>query len=97
MTDHVTIGATPADEPCAQIGEEGYGLKALAECNRFRRVIRAALGPEPEGSRLLVHASAHDFGVYYEVAFRYDSAEAAHRAYAARCESREIPTKWSGQ
>jgi hypothetical protein len=91
--DYIDIGSTPADEPCAQVGEPDYARKARSECNRFIQLIRRTLGPEPEGAQLSVKSNPHDFGTYYEVVCYYDTESEEAYSYALRCES-EAPTQW---
>jgi hypothetical protein len=54
MSDYITLGPTPADEPCAQVGEELYEKKARAECRRYIKVLRETFGPEPSGAYLMM-------------------------------------------
>lgn len=67
----MNIGATPSCESCAQLGSEGYEVRALAECraykNQLLRVIRAA-GCKVPDTFLRISKNEHDFGTYYEVA-----------------------------
>lgn len=93
MRAYLNIGATPADEPCAQVGEPNYGIKALAECRRFIELIRRKFGPEPEGARLTIKSFPHDFGSYHEVVCWYDDTMEKSVAYAYEVEG-EAPTRW---
>lgn len=91
--DYVTVGSTPAEEDCAQVGSPGYDLVARDECRRFVELLRKTFGPEPEGARLAVKAFSHDFGTYHEVVCYYDPTMEESVAYAFRCEG-EAPTRW---
>lgn len=93
MKDYISIGATPRDEPCAQVGQPDYRKHALAECRRFIQLLRNTFGPEPEGAELRIAAFPHDFGTYYEVVCDYDTDIPASVDYALRCEA-EMPTTW---
>ena len=93
MSDYIALGPTPADEPCAQVGEERYGQKARAECRRFIKVLRETFGPEPSGAYLMTKAFEHDFGTYYEVVCHFNPEVPKSREYAMRCED-EAPTTW---
>lgn len=93
MTDYVEIGATPAEEACAQVGSTDYYSRAKAECRAFINQLRRMFGPEPEGARLFIRANPHDFGTYHEVACRYDDRIEEAVVYAHRCEA-ECPAKW---
>ena len=93
MRDYFSIGPTPSEEDCAQVGQPDYRRKALEECTRFITLIRNTLGPEPAGAELAVKSFPHDFGTYYEVViwFERDGGEAI--AYAERCED-DAPRTW---
>jgi hypothetical protein len=89
----IPLGAVPARESSAQVGEIGYAERAVLECRRYMALLRDVIGPEPEGARLLVRRSAPDFGSYLEVVVEYDDENKVARAYAIRCD-REAPTTW---
>lgn len=93
MRVYLTLGATPAEEPCAQVGTPGYEVRAMAESRRYVQVVRHALGPEPPGARLRVKEFPHDLGSYLEVVVEYDAADEAATEYAHRCEA-EAPARW---
>jgi len=93
MRDFIEIGPVPADEPCAQVGEENYREKAYKECARFIELIRTKLGPEPKKARLAIKAFPHDFGTYHEVVCYFDTHNSESVDYAFRCES-DAPTTW---
>jgi hypothetical protein len=95
MRDFLSIGSSPWDEPCAQVGQPDYDEKAREECRRFIDVIRRHLGPEPDGARLAFRSFPHDFGDYLEVVCWFDTAIPASVEYAYRCES-ETPATWEG-
>lgn len=94
MREYLEIGSAPADEPCAQVGDPDYGIKATDECRRFIELIRATLGPEPHGARLTIKSFPHDFGSYLEVVCKFDPTIESAVAYAFRCEA-EAPTRWA--
>ena len=95
MIDYLEIGATPAEENCEQLGPNYDPEKARAECRRFIAAIRATVGPEPEGARLVIRSNRHDFGTYYEVAVRFDSDNETAEDYAYRVET-GAPVRWPG-
>ena len=96
MRDYFSLGPTPSEEECAQVGQPDYRRKAMEECQRFIALIRTTLGPEPPGAELAIKSFPHDFGTYYEVViwFERDAAEAI--AYAVRCED-EALTTWNAE
>lgn len=93
MRDYLEIGPGPAEEACAQVGTDDYATRARAECTRFIALIRATCGDEPDGARLDIKRSEHDFGSYVEVAVYFDSDDEAAVIYAYRVE-KDAPTEW---
>jgi hypothetical protein len=93
MKDYFTLGSTPYEEPCAQVGQPRYRQQALQECRRFMQLLRRKFGPEPEGAALRVQAFPHDFGTYYEVVCEFDPDLRASVEYALRCDA-ETPATW---
>ena len=91
--DYISIGSTPCDEDCAQVGTDNYNTRARDECMRFISLIRKSLGSEPQGAKLTVKAFPHDFGTYHEVVCYYDDENEEATNYAFKCES-EAPSTW---
>ena len=96
MRDYLSIGSTPAEEDCAQVGSADYGTRARRECTAFVNQLRRQFGPEPEGCELRVKGSAHDHGTYYEVWCFYDSDTPEGLAYALKCEG-SAATEWDDE
>ena len=93
MQADLHVGSVPVEEPCAQVGTDGYEYRAWHECRALIEQLRRMLGPEPPGSRLYIKSNPHDFGSYYSANFAYAGEDQASRAYAERLE-RELPTEW---
>jgi hypothetical protein len=93
MRDYFTLGPTPTDEACAQVGEEDYADRARAECTRFIALLRHTFGPEPDGARLATKWFDHDFGAYCEVVVWFDTDIPESVDYAHRCDD-ETPATW---
>ena len=72
--DYLSIGSTPNEEDCAQVGSENYQERARKECRAYMAQIQKHY-PEPENGYLKVKGNAHDFGTYYEVVACYDTAD----------------------
>lgn len=78
MMDTLDLGATPANEACAQVGSDNYSERALAECRIYRRQLVRLYQSEhggnnlPGGCSLKITSNSHDFGTYHEVGVRYD-------------------------
>ena len=93
MIDYLTLGPTPCEEDCVQVGEPDYMPRAELESERFIKVIRKELGPEPFGAALRVKTFNHEFGLYVEVVCYYDDKLDEAVEYAFRCES-DAPSCW---
>ena len=91
--DSLSIGSSPTDEKCAQVGQSDYAKQAKLECLRFIALLRAVHGEEPYGARLYVKSNPHDFGTYYEVECMYDEGSGEAVAYALKCEGK-TPRTW---
>lgn len=94
----VECGPTPANANAAQIGDEDYRQRSKAECKAWMAQLVRFMGEPPEGARLIILPSQHDYGTYYEVAVRVEAeTEAAVNPeavdYAYRFEG-EAPTEW---
>ncbi len=95
MREYVTIGSTPCDEDCVQVGSDDYEERALAECHRFVGLLRRMFGQEPAGAKLAVKAFPHDYGNYHEVVVFYDRDNAEAVKYAFNVENNQ-PATWEG-
>lgn len=84
MMDSMTLGATPADEKCAQLNvTPNYHEIARTECACYRRQLlrmyKAEHNPDgedwglPEGVKLKIGGNAHDAGEYFEVEVCFDT------------------------
>jgi len=95
VIEYFELGPTPCDEPCAQVGEEGYELRARAECERFIALLVKRFGEPPNGSSYVVKSNSHDFGTYYEVAIKYvtNLNSEAVMAYMFKVED-NLPCSW---
>lgn len=96
MRDYLSIGSTPCDEPCAQVGSENYSTEMRRESAAFIAQLRRQLGPEPEGASLRVKSFPHDYGSYHEVVCYFDDQLPASVEYAFKCEA-EAPANWDDQ
>ena len=81
MRDFLSLGSSPIDEECVQVGELEYASRAKQECARFIDLVRRT------------KAFPHDLGTYYEVVCFFDPEIQASVDYAYRCEG-ETPTTW---
>jgi hypothetical protein len=90
--DVITIGPTPCEESCAQLGTPTYPERSSIECRVFRRMLlRSFPPPADESARLVIHKSPYEEASYREVGVRYSGA--AGLAYGLMIE-RTVPTRW---
>jgi len=96
MRDYLTIGSTPPEEECAQVGSDGYRKRAIAEINRYRELILKTCGEPPAGAELKAMWNPHDFGEYVELVVEYDDGDPKGLEYAFHVESHG-PSNWAGE
>lgn len=92
--DSIDLDGSPCDEDCAQLGEPGYAVRAMAECRQYIKAIVRKLGEPPEGCELRVRSNRHDFGTYHTVAVIFDDRNEKAMRYAFAVES-DGPTEWT--
>ena len=95
MHDYLTLGSTPCEEDCAQVGSENYYEKAYKECHRYIELLKVMFPNIPEKARYAVKAFPHDFGTYHEVIIWYDTEDAPSMDYAFGVEN-NLPMTWGG-
>lgn len=93
MKDYLTIGSSPVEEECAQVGSPDYYNKVMPECKRYIDLIRQKMGPEPAGAKLVIKSFPHDFGTYHEVCCVFEDSLPEAIAYAFACENNG-PLTW---
>lgn len=94
--DYHTLGPTPAEEDCAQMGKDDYQLLARKEgkayINQLRRLFPHLLGTIDFRMKFF----PHDFGSYGEVCVIFDNDNEA--AVAAMIEvDNNIPSEWDAE
>ena len=88
--DYMSLGPTPCDEPCAQVGADDYSTRYRIECNAYCKQLIRMFGEPPDGARLITKGFPHDFGMYHEVVVEYNRETAD---YAMNVE-RNLPGRW---
>jgi len=96
MRDYISIGSTPSDEECAQVGTLDYPEKSKAECRAFKNQLERAFPNIPDGTYFTVKSFPHDFGTYREVVVSYDEDDEESREFAYKVEG-ESPTNWDDE
>lgn len=90
----MTIGPSPCEETCAQVGQADYEERSRRECRVYLRMLERLYplaGDVP--ARFTVRSSPHDFGAYREVCVRYDDTDARACDHAYEVE-RHSPAEW---
>lgn len=93
-TDKYHLGPAPADEACAQVGDDEYERQAKAECATYMAAIQIVCGEPPPGAKLKVEWADHEYGRYAEVVVLFDGNNKEAAGYAARCDA-QAPTTWA--
>ncbi len=90
----MTIGASPCEETCAQVGSSDYDTRSRRECLVFRRMLERLFPlADDVPARFAVLSSPHEFGTYREVSVHYEDsdARACDHAYAVEANT---PAQW---
>ena len=94
--DYLTLGPTPCDEPCEQIGVNYDHAKATREHKAYIAQLRRMF-PIPESLAGLVSFTVkrfpHDFGTYSEVCVVWETSSDEATEFALNVEG-NIPEKW---
>jgi hypothetical protein len=96
VRDYISIGPSPVEEDCAQVGSDGYHNQARKECRAFINQLRRQFCPEIGSANLNIKANPHDFGTYYDVVCYYDDDDQVGSEYAFKLED-ETPEKWDAE
>jgi hypothetical protein len=84
----MSIGSTPYNEDCAQLGSEIYDYRIMAklECIAFIEQLKRLNGTPPDGVSFRITSNPHDFGSYLDVTVIYDEDDETQSDYAYKCE-----------
>lgn len=96
MREYLELDTTPYDEPCAQVGSEGYAENVKLECRAMISQLVRLFGQPPAGASLTVKSNAHDFGTYFEISVKYDDTSEEGSTYAYTIEG-EFPAAWDDE
>lgn len=96
MKEKFSLGTTPHDEPCIQMGDSNYRRNSRLECLAFIEQFRRERGPEPSGANFKITSNSHDFGNYLDVEIEFEENNEEAVEYALSVET-EIPAKWDSQ
>ena len=94
MLETFELGTTtPYDEPCAQLGSEGYYTKAQQEIRAFVGQLKRLTGQPPANANFKMIQCPHDFGTYLDLVLVYDEDDEDQVEWMLKVESL-IPANW---
>jgi hypothetical protein len=97
MRDRFELGTTvPHDEPCSQVGSEGYLKNSRLEAQALKALLLRTLPPPPEGTAIRVIECPHDFGTYLDLAVTYDDENEESTDWMLKAES-GVPANWDDE
>lgn len=98
--EYIYLGSTPADEPCAQVGQKNYEDLARGECTRYIGLLASMFiekhGRQPN-CKLQIKSNPHDFGTYFEVVIPYSIDSSEDLIKDAFWFDINAPATWDGQ
>lgn len=97
MREYLTLGPTPYDEPCAQVGDADYEERSFYECYRYISLLRKMFGDPPGSPRFNfgMRSFPHDMGTYRECVVTFDTDIPETVEFAFRVEN-NLPATWDG-
>jgi len=93
MRDYISIGPSPCNEECAQVGQDNYPEQSKKECRAFLNQLSRVFGEPPGGAHLGIKSFPHDFGTYREVVCYFDDDVPEARDFAFMLEGKS-PENW---
>ena len=91
--EQISLGSSPWDESCAQVGTPQYLFYAERECQRYVEQLTRQ-SPPPAGASLLVTHNPHDFGTYLDVVADFDFEDEGQSNWAFSLEN-NLPANWN--
>lgn len=91
--DYLSLGSTPCDETCAQVGSDDYYSRMKRESLAYIKQLTRLFPNLPDGVYFVNKGFPHDFGTYHEVCVMFDDND--QTAIDAACEVENgIPMQW---
>ena len=97
--DYITLGSTPSDELCAQVGSDDYYELSRIECLVFKRMLERKFPIFTSLQNDCYYKTKcfeHDFGTYREVCIFYAEDNDKALNFALKIEAK-IPLRWDRQ
>ena len=89
MRDYISLGSTPCDESCQQVGDTFDGKQAQIELLAYKHQLQRMF---PEGY-FAIKSFPHDFGSYSEVCVIFDDSDEQSVEIAFAADS-ACPENW---
>lgn len=93
--DYLTLGSTPYDEPCAQVGASNYRAATRIESEHYIQQLQAILLSKFPESEISIRSKGfpHDFGTYHEIVAYYNpnNADQCEQAFWL---DENVPANW---
>lgn len=94
--EHLTLGPTPREEECAQVGTDEYPVRVRREGKAYIGQLVRMFGSPPPGAEFRLKSFPHDFGTYHEVVLSFDSSVKTAVEFACHVEG-NLPGEWDEQ
>jgi hypothetical protein len=103
MKEYMYLGSAPANEECAQVGEDNYWQRANKECRLYISMLWSLVEKQfgsrdsiPESFNIVIKSEPHDFGSYIEVCAKFDMNDEKAVEIAFWIEN-NTPTEWDNE
>jgi len=95
--DYISLGSSPSDEDCAQVGSDNYRELSRIELQEFKRMMEV-INPAPEDciAYYTVKSFPHDFGSYHELCAVFDDNDDQSIEWAFNAEN-ITPVQWDNE
>jgi hypothetical protein len=81
------ICAGPYEEPLAIVGDPDFTSRNFLECRTYIEQIVREFGPPPGNAFLFIQTEIHSFGIFRNVAVRFDPDDFEAMDFALRVEN----------
>lgn len=91
--EFLTMGSSPAEETCAQVGADNYDEQSIKECRAYLNQLGRQFGEPPAAGRFAIKSFPHDFGSYREVVVYYKFGDEESTIFAFKVDG-DVPARW---
>lgn len=93
MKDYLDIESVPVEEPCAQLGENIYYERSMAECRAYINQLKRKFGTPPGNAYIKIASNPYDQGTYYSLQLIFDDDNEEESEWAYEIEG-SLPEIW---